>query len=579
MLPEDCADLFGYFRDEIIKRISLSVDSVSSLPEDILNKIVVLPPVEKNYGDIYTNAALVLGKFQKKAPMELAKSLTSIFNEIPGIDEINTVAPGFINFRCSLQVWHNVIRTVNKFARDYGRVDIGRGEKINVEFVSANPTGPLHVGHARGAIFGDVLANLLKWAGYDVTKEYYINDAGNQIKSLVESVYVRYEEIANCKSITHAIPYPGEYLKPIAQALFDKYGHDLASHAEREKLIRDFTLDYILNLIRKDLELLGVEHDIFTSELELQQRKTIEKCVEYLEKKGVVYEGTLERPKGIEDDVEWTQRVQKLFRSTDFGDDSDRALQKDDGTWTYFAGDIAYHFDKISRGFSNMVLVVSFDHKGYVSRINAAVEALSDGQASITVKLHNMVNFLDNGQPVKMSKRKGEFLTIKDVIEDVGRDVTRFIMLTRRNDVVLDFDFAAAREQSKDSQIFYIQYAHARICSLIRTISDVLPIEKVDFSAISSEPELALIKLLAKWPAIVQSSVRTFEPHKIAFALVDIAETFHTLWGHGSKDPSMRFLTPDANTSSARVYLAEATKHVIAAGLSIFSIVPMEEMR
>ncbi|MGN7678724.1 MAG: arginine--tRNA ligase [Anaplasma sp.] len=549
------------------------------VPDSLIKKLIVAPPTKSGHGDVYTNAALIVGNLTGRNPMEVAKSLCESLSGIQGIESIDAAPPGFLNFTCSQDVWQVAIRDINKLGEKYGAINLGHGRKVNSEFVSANPTGPLHIGHARGAVFGDVLSNLLKWVGYDVTKEYYINDAGNQIETLVESVYLRYREVLGEKVTIKEGLYPGEYLKPIAKALFEKYGDNLPFTNEGRKIVRDFALSSILELIKEDLELLGVRHDVFTSEAELRDNGVIEECVEFLRKKGLVYNGTLERPKGMEDEP-WEARELLLFRSKDFGDDSDRALQKEDSSWTYFAGDVAYHFDKISRGFDYMIVGVGFDHKGYVPRLRAVVQALSDGKAVIDVTLYNMVNFLENGVQIKMSKRRGEFLTVRDVVEEVGKDVARFMMMTRKNDMVLDFDFVKAKEQSQDSQIFYIQYAHARACSLIRNAQGLLPIEEVDFSLISSVPEIELIKLLVRWPGVIEAAAQNHEPHRIAFYLLEVAETFHVLWGYGNRSADMRFIVEgDIATTSARIYLARAVALVISLGLSLFSITPVEEMR
>lgn len=579
MLLGEESDVFGYFRDVIIDSIAKSLD-VEHEKETLLSGIIVGPPTQAKHGDMYTNAALILGKKEGKNPMDVAKTLCDIFVNIPEVASVNVVPPGFINFICKKTLWHNVIKQINKFKEEFGRIDIGGGEKVNIEFVSANPTGPLHVGHARGAVLGDVLSNLLKWVGYDVTKEYYVNDAGSQVNTLVASVYLRYLEVLGEDIVMEEGLYPGEYLKDVARSLVEQYGSELRTLDDRDSIIREFTLQSMLNAIKEDLALIGVHHDLYVSERRLQSENVVEECVEYLKERGVVCHGVLERPRWLEDDVEWEQREQLIFKSKDFGDDCNRALQKEDGSWTYFAGDIAYHFDKISRGFNKMVLVLGYDHKGYVARIKAIVKALSGGKAHIDVKLCNLVNFLENGVQVKMSKRKGDFLAVRDVVEEVGSDVTRFMLLTRKNDAVMNFDFVKAREESKDNQIFYIQYAYARVRSVVRSYTKLLPIEEVDFSFLSSDQEMSLAKLLARWPSVVKYSAESHEPHGIAFYLIEVAEAFHMLWGCGVKNSDMRFVVEgDVQTTSARLYLAIATAFVISAGLAIFSIVPMEEMR
>ncbi|WP_250295925.1 arginine--tRNA ligase [Wolbachia endosymbiont of Oedothorax gibbosus] len=530
---------------------------------------IVEPPSNRAHGDIYTNVAMVLAKHEKKNPIEIAEVLAKEFELFDEVAKVEIAGPGFINMHLKIEVWHGILKQINELKTEFGTLDIGNNQAINVEFVSANPTGPLHIGHARGAVFGDVLANLLKKVGYKVTKEYYINDAGAQIDTLIKSVYLRYKEALGEKISIEKGLYPGEYLKPIGEGLAKKYGKELREE-EDNWVIRDYTLSSILEIIKEDMNLLGVNHDVFTSEYELQKSGKIEESIKILSDKGLVYEGYLEKPKGKESE-NWTSRKEMLFRSTKFGDDVDRALKKEDGSWTYFASDIAYHFDKISRGFNNMIVELGSDHGGYVKRLKAVVSAL---EAKIEVKLHNIVNFFENGKPVKMSKRSGNFLTARDVVEEVGRDITRFIMLTRKNDMVLDFDFAKVKEQSKDNPIFYVQYAHARAHSLMRNAPKELP--TADPSLLKTGGELFLIKTLAKWPGVVETAARLYEPHRITFYLLEVAEAFHVLWGYGK---SMRFILKDnLGLTSARMFLVQALVHVIASGLSIFNIEPLEEM-
>ncbi|QXK91930.1 arginine--tRNA ligase [Neoehrlichia mikurensis] len=574
-------NLFNYIKNLILQKIyHLSEKKLIKFDDSLISKLIIGPPINNKHGDIYTNAALIIGKFEKKNPLEISKILIEEFYLIEEISTIEVVAPGFINFKLKVEFWYKVLFSINILKNEYGKVNLGNNEKINIEFVSANPTGPLHIGHARGAIFGDVLSNLLEWVGYKVTREYYINDAGNQITILAQSVYMRYKEILGENIIIEEGLYPGEYLKDVAQELFCLYQDSLLnmSNIEKMDIIQNYTLDYIMNLIKDDMHSLGIYHNIFTSEKQLHNSFTIDKCIAVLQEKGLIYYGVPEKPKSKEYS-DWSPRRQMLFQSTKFGDDVDRALTKEDGSWTYFAGDIAYHFDKISRGFCRMILELGSDHAGYVTRLKSAVKALSDDKAILDVKLHNIVNFLENGEPVKMSKRKGEFLTVKDVVKKVGKDITRFIMLTRRNDMVLDFDFAKVIEKSRENPIFYVQYAYARVCSLMRHCSDLLTLNDVDFTILSSDEELLLIKLLAKWPEIVELSAKTFEPHRIAFYLIEVAEAFHVLWGYGNNNANMRFIIDDdINITSVRMYLAKAVSYVIASGLAIFSISPLEEM-
>lgn len=566
----------------IFKRISsLILGKLNELKQrSIVNtsaeNFIVEPPSNRAHGDVYTNVAMVLAKHEKKNPVEIAGILAREFELFDEIKKVEVAGPGFINMRLRIEVWHEVLKQINELKTEFGTLNIGNNQAINVEFVSANPTGPLHIGHARGAVFGDILANLLKKVGYKVTKEYYINDAGVQVDTLVRSVYLRYREALGEKISIEKGLYPGEYLKPIGDGLAKKYGSKLLN-SQDNRVIREYTLSSILELIKEDMSLLGVSHDVFTSEYELQKSGKIEESIKMLSDKGLVYEGYLEKPKGKESE-NWTSRKEMLFRSTKFGDDVDRALKKEDGSWTYFASDIAYHFDKISRGFNNMIVELGSDHGGYVKRLKAVVSALSDNKAKIEVKLHNIVNFFEDGKPVKMSKRSGNFLTARDVVEEVGRDITRFIMLTRRNDMVLDFDFAKVKEQSKDNPIFYVQYAHARAHSLMRNAPKELP--SADLSLLKTDGELFLIKTLAKWPDVVEIAARLYEPHRITFYLLEVAEAFHALWGYGKSDLNMRFILEDnLDLTAARMFLVQALAHVIASGLSIFNIEPLEEMK
>ncbi|GHM58275.1 MAG: arginine--tRNA ligase [Candidatus Mesenet longicola] len=566
-------DIFSRIRDLILQKIG----EIKDYSYDA-QSIVVEPPNNESHGDVYTNAALILGKIEKKNPMEVAKVLVDVLKPSDVIASIDIASPGFINMHLKQDVWLNVLREVNTLKTDFGNSNIGNNQKINIEFVSANPTGPLHIGHARGAVFGDVLARLLKKAGYDVTKEYYINDAGVQINQLMQSVYLRYKEALKESVNFDDIQYPGEYLKPVGEGLATKYGKELSVEQDFDK-IKTYVLDYIIRLIKDDLNLLGVEHDVFTSEYELQKSGIVEKSIKILSDKGLIYHGCLDKPKGKED-PNWKPRKQMLFSSTKFGDDVDRPLQKEDGSWTYFATDIAYHSHKISREFNQMIVVLGTDHAGYTGRLKAIVAALSESKAKIEIKLYNLVKFLDDGKPVKMSKRRGNFLTVKDVVEEVGKDITRFIMLTRKNDVPLDFDFVKVKEQSKDNPVFYVQYAHARAHSLMRRAPKLLSKSEIDLSLLSSHEELLLIKTLAKWPQIVKSAAKACEPHKISFYLTEVAEKFHILWGYGSKNLNMKFIIDDnIALTSARIFLAQAVASVIASGLSIFNIEPLEEMR
>ncbi|QKX02920.1 arginine--tRNA ligase [Wolbachia endosymbiont of Litomosoides sigmodontis] len=563
----------------IFKRISsLILSKLSELKQGTSSAVsfIVEPPSNRAYGDIYTNVAMVLAKHEKKKPVEIAEVLAREFALFDEIAKVEIASPGFININLKVEVWYEILEQINELKTEFGTLNIGNDQAINVEFVSANPTGPLHIGHARGAVFGDVLTNLLKKVGYRVTKEYYINDTGVQIDRLVRSVYLRYREALGEKINIEKGLYPGEYLKPIGEGLARKYGKGLLEKQDNQ-IIREYTLNSILEMIKEDMNLLGVRHDVFTSEYELQKSGKIGKSIKLLSDKGLVYEGYLKEPKG-KGSENWISRKEMLFRSTEFGDDVDRALKKEDGSWTYFASDIAYHFDKISRGFNNMIVALGSDHGGYTKRLKAVIPVLSDNQAKIEVKLHNIVNFFENGKLVKMSKRSGNFLTVRDVVEEVGKDITRFIMLTRKNDMVLDFDFTKVKKQSKDNPIFYVQYAHARAHSLMCNAPKKLP--KANPSLLRTNEELSLIKTLAKWPDVVETSARLYEPHRITFYLLEVAEAFHVLWGYGKSNLNMRFILEDnLSLTAARMFLVRALAHVIASGLSIFNIEPLEEMR
>ncbi len=540
----------------------------------IVKDFIVGPPSNRVHGDIYTNVAMVLAQHEKKNPIKIAEILAKEFEFFDEVMKVEIAGPGFINMYLKVEVWYKVLDYINELKTEFGSLDIGNDQSVNVEFVSANPTGPMHVGHARGAIFGDVLANLLKKVGYKVTKEYYINDAGTQIDILIRSIYLRYREALGEEINIGKGLYPGAYLKPIGKELARQYGSNLDPGS---KIIRDYALDYILQMIKEDLRMLKVSHDVFTSEYQLQKSGKIEEGIKILSDKNLIYHGYLDKPKG-EKSENWTEREQLLFRSTQFGDDVDRALTKEDGSWTYFASDIAYHYDKILRGFNYMIVEVGSDHGGYVKRLKAIVSALSDGHAKIDVKLHNIVNFLENGKPVKMSKRSGNILTARDVVEEVGSDITRFIMLTRKNDMVLDFDFSKVKEQSRDNPVFYVQYAHARAHSLMRNAPKSLP--DVSLSLLKSDEELFIIKTLAKWPDVVEVSARLCEPHRITFYLLEVAEAFHVLWGYGTNNVTMRFILEDnLDLTAARIFLVQAVAHVIASGLSILDIKALNEMR
>ena len=551
------------------------------LPEGLsFANVTVEPPRDAAHGDMATNAAMVLAKPAGINPRDLASDLAARLTGDPRIVTADVAGPGFINLRLDPVIWHDVVAEAIDAGNAYGHSGLGAGVKINVEYVSANPTGPLHVGHTRGAVFGDALARLLAYAGYDVTREYYINDGGAQVDVLARSVYLRYLE---AHGETVEFPdgtYPGDYLKPLGAALKDKVGDTFIGKGEQFWLaeVRDFATAAMLDHIRADMAALGVEMDHFFSEKSLYGTGKIEAAIADLDAKGLIYRGTLEPPKGKTPE-DWEPREQLLFRSTEHGDDVDRPIQKSDGSWTYFAPDIAYHHDKIKRGFDELINVFGADHGGYVKRIGAAVSALSDGRVPVDVKLTQLVRLTKGGQPVKMSKRAGTFVTLRDVVDEVGADVTRFVMLTRKNDAPLDFDYDKAVEQSKDNPVFYVQYAHARIRSVMRKAED-LRLDWSDDALLEDPAEIAVAKKLAEWPRQVEIAARNHEPHRVAFYLYELASDFHALWNKGNENPALRFLHEgDPIATGRKIALPRAVEVVISSGLGILGVTPAEEMR
>jgi arginyl-tRNA synthetase len=583
-------NLFRHFLDIVAAEIG-ELARAGVLPAGLdTSRIAVEPPRDPAHGDISTNAAMVLAKPAGMAPRALAEKLVERLKRRPEVIAAAPAGPGFINLRLADAFWHDRLAEIVRAGPAYGDARLGAGKPVNVEYVSANPTGPMHVGHGRGAVVGDALAALLEKVGFAVTREYYINDAGAQVDVLARSAYLRYREALG-ESIG-AIPeglYPGDYLKETGRALAARDGRKWLGAAEEAWLpaVRDFAISEMLALIRGDLAALGVRHDVFTSERAIVAAGAIERALETLEEQGLVYVGTLEPPKGkLPDD--WEARPQTLFRSTQFGDDVDRPLKKSDGSWTYFAADIAYHLDKYRRGFADMIDVWGADHGGYVKRVAAAVTALSGGQAALDVKLCQLVNLFDKGAPVRMSKRAGTFVTLREVVDEVGKDVFRFVMLTRRNDQALDFDYAKVVEQSKDNPVFYVQYAHARARSVLRHAAEQFSAAQLRPESLAAAPlqrltdpaELALIRHLASWPRLVESAAETHEPHRIAFYLQELAAAFHGLWNKGKDDSGLRFIMSDApELTMARLTLVQAVAFVVASGLKVFGVEPVEEMR
>lgn len=582
----------NYFQitKEHIKQIIEELKSKDVLPKDLVaDKITVEPPRDVSHGDMASNVAMVLCKQAKKPPREIAGLISEEIKKLDDIETVEIAGPGFINMRLSKNFWYKKLKEILKKNKTYGSSDIGGKEKINIEYVSANPTGPMHVGHSRGAIFGDALASLLKKAGYDVTKEYYVNDAGAQIDVLARSLYLRYKQALgeDIKEIPQGL-YPGEYLIKPAEKIAKIHGGKWLQKDESEYLkeFRDFAVDEMLEIIKQDLLALGIEFDVFFSERDLVEKGGVEDAIKYLTDKGLIYEGVLEPPKGKKPEG-WEAREQLLFKSSEYGDDSDRPLKKADGTHTYFASDIAYHLNKFNRGFKTMINVWGADHGGYVKRLDSAIKAITDNQGKLEVKLCQMVNLLDNGKPLKMSKRAGNFITLRDMVEAVGKDVARFIMLTRKNDAQLDFDFTKVKEQSKDNPVFYVQYAHARCCSVINHAkkmfknqdfsNDSLTNQQLDL--LKDESEIQIIKLMAEFTRTVEVAAKAQEPHRIAYYLNDLASSFHALWNKGRDDASMRFLEEDKkDLSLARVALLRAISVVLSSGLEIFGVEPAKEM-
>ncbi len=580
-------NLFSEIRALVLDALT-QMQSEGVLPEGLsFDNVAVEPPRDAAHGDMATNAAMVLAKPAKMKPRDIADALAGKLAADERISSAEVAGPGFLNLRLNPSVWQGVISTVLQNGTDYGRSQMGHGLKVNVEYVSANPTGPLHVGHTRGAVFGDALASLLAYSGYDVTREYYINDGGAQVDVLARSAFERYREANGLSPEIAEGLYPGDYLIPIGEALKEKYGDSLIDKPESEWLddLREFATDSMMDLIRADLKALGVEMDVFFSEKSLYGTGRIEAALNALTEKGLIYEGVLEPPKGKKPE-DWEPREQTLFKSTEHGDDVDRPVKKSDGSWTYFAPDIAYHYDKVTRGFDALIDVFGADHGGYVKRMKAAVSALSDGKVPLDIKLTQLVKLWKNGEPFKMSKRAGNFVTLRDVVDQVGPDVTRFVMLTRKNDAPLDFDFDKVLEQSRENPVFYVQYAHARVMSVLRRAAeagitaDDETLQAADLSKIDHESEMAVAKKLAEWPRLVEIAARTNEPHRVAFYLYELAGDFHALWNKGNDELSLRFIQDgDAATSQSKMALARAVSVVISAGLGILGVTPAQEMR
>ena len=583
--------VFAGFHGRVLATVQqLKHDGV--VPADASTEGITLEaPKDASHGDLATNAAMVLAKPSGLSPRDLAQRLAPLIAVDANIDSVEIAGPGFINLTLERAFWPRVLRMVLEQAGEYGRSTVGQGRAVNVEYVSANPTGPMHVGHCRGAVFGDALASLLAFTGFDVTREYYVNDAGSQVDALARSAYLRYREALgeDIGEIPEGL-YPGDYLKPVGRSLVEQHGRELLALSESEWLpiVRDSSLHAMLAMIEGDLAELGIRHDVFFSERSLIDGPydQVAETIADLKAKGLVYEGRLPPPKGKVDE-EWEDREQLLFRSTEFGDDMDRPLVKSDGDYTYFASDMAYHRDKFRRGFATMIDVWGADHSGHVKRMKAALAALTGGKAGLDIKLCQLVRLFRGGEPVKMSKRAGTFVTLRDVVDEVGQGPVRFMMLFRKNDAPLDFDFVKVTEQSRDNPVFYVQYAHARASSVLRNVRDVFPdldlgggaLAQSDLDRLTDPAEVALIRKIAQFPGLVESAAKTHEPHRVAFYLYDIAGDFHGLWNRGKDSPQLRFIyETDRELTRARVALVAATRQVLASGLGILGVTAMHEM-
>jgi len=583
-------NVFSAFKANIEKEIEILVAN-GALPEGTDgSRVSVELPRDPSHGDLSTNAAMVLAKPAGLKPRDLAETIAARLETYDSVEKAEVAGPGFINLGLSDAFWIQRLIEILEAGTDYGNGERGRNRAVNVEYVSANPTGPLHVGHARGAVVGDVLASLLAKAGFDVTREYYINDAGGQVEVLARSAYLRYREALgeDIGEIPEGL-YPGDYLIPVGKDLAARDGDKWrdADEAEWLSVVREFSVAAMLDLIRDDLGALGISHDLFSSERELVDAGAVESVMETLENEDLLYEGVLEPPKGkLPDD--WEERPQTLFKASEYGDDTDRPLKKSDGSWTYFASDLAYHQDKYRRGFATMIDVWGADHGGYVKRVAAGIKALTGEAGELDVKLCQMVRLLEDGEPAKMSKRSGTFVTLRDLVDAVGKDVVRFIMLTRKNDAPLDFDLVKVREQSRDNPVFYVQYAHARCHSVAKMAADAFPdadfttagLVGADLSLLTESDELALIRSLAAWTRTVESAAEAHEPHRLAFYLYDLAAAFHALWSKAREEPGLRFVIADnSELTRARMALVRAVQTVVASGLDVMGVTPVDELR
>jgi arginyl-tRNA synthetase len=579
-------DVFAIFSTRVAAALAALYPD---LPSEIAGRFVVEPPRDSAHGDLSTNAAMVVAKSLGESPRGIATAIVARFAGDADVASAEVAGPGFINFRLNSPIWFAALRAIREEGANYGRSKVGQGAAVNIEYVSANPTGPMHVGHTRGAVFGDALASLMAFTGYDVTREYYINDAGSQVDTLARSAFLRYREaLGEVVEIPRGF-YPGDYLIPVGQALAQEFAGTLRWQPEPIWLpvVKERTLAAMLALIKADLAKLNIHHDVFFSERTLHgQGGDIDTTLAWLREEGMIYEGRLEPPKGKTPE-DWEDREQTLFRATNYGDDVDRPLVKSDGSYTYFAADIAYHRNKYLRGFKHMINVLGADHSGYIKRLEAAVKAVSLGEADMDVRICQLVRLMKNGEPFKMSKRSGDLVTLADVVDEVGADATRFMLLYRRNDASMDFDFAVVKEQTRDNPVFYVQYAHARACSVFRAAGRDAPtlnisagaLDGADLTVLSSPAELELIRTLAQWPRVVSAAALAHEPHRIAFYLYEAAAAFHGFWAKGKDDSSLRFVNPEQPTVTlARLALVDAVRQVLVNGLAIIGVSAPEEL-
>ena len=579
------SQIYSHIKEIISNSASISLN-LDRKTLDEIDFSVEKPNEEKN-GEISSNISLIIQKLVRENPIDIANKIVLELKKCSEFIKVDVAKPGFINLWLDSSMWQNYLKNSLELD-DLIDCNIGNGRTVNVEYVSANPTGPLHIGHCRGAVFGDVLSNLLQKTGHQVTKEYYINDAGSQIKNLTNSVFIRYQELIGKKFSEYPDDfYPGDYLVPVAQHFASTYNSKLLEMNDEERflLIKPFTINFMMNLIKEDLAAISIYQDIFISEQDLVSNGKIDEAIKALKKSNLIYEGVLEPPKGKKPD-DWEPRPQMLFKSTKYGDEVDRPLQKSNKEWTYFANDIAYHFDKYQRGSKHLVDILGADHGGYVKRMTAAVAALSDNKASFTAKLCQMVKLTRNGKQIKMSKRSGEFITLREVIDEVGSDSIRFMMLYRKNEAPLEFDFTKVTEQSKDNPVFYVQYAHARISSVISKLNENnfshMPsnFENIDFTLIDNKYELDLVKKIADWNKTIESATNLHEPHRIAYYLYELSSVFHSLWSQGKIDPNLKFIVPNNETLTfARIGLLTLTQRAIKSGLDLLGVSAPHEMK